>query len=871
MKTTRLAYAISGVILSITAVALLFLLESVDDQLLGTRYDLRGSIPADTGIVIVYLDNEDIQLLGGWPLQRSYYALMIDRLSDWGARVIGFDILLDLPSSASPEYDTLLVSVIERARPVVMSAYGRQLHSEDDDGAPLPERLSYPAPVSVPQSDHELVAPFHLIAERVAGIGHSNIHGRWGDRLPAYVSFDGRVLPFFGFEILRSYYDADRAAGVVLRKNKIKLQRTDGSWRTYSLDGDARLRLNHVGPVSSFRTLRFPQLLRDTPEAVRQREMLRGKIVLIGIIAEGRSSFVPTPYADMLPSVAYHATVIDNLLHNRFLRYPALWLNIVLTLMLTLSGVVIARVLPGIRGLLSVAAVAVLYGALALYFFNQYAVVLPLIAPIVGPLTGAVVMFVLYLQFFQRKLDTLEQEKRSVLEQLQEREDRLQELHTELLNARQNENIEKEQHLLDQVRRYEIEIRELKKMADDTEIDAPADAGSVLRYEEILYSGQGPMKRLMDLLEKVAGTEAPVLLLGESGTGKELAARAIHRRSARKDKPFIAVNCGALTETLLESELFGHERGAFTGAVSAKPGRFERAEGGTIFLDEIAETSEAFQVKLLRVLQEGTFERVGGTEVKKADVRVIAATNKDIDEALKEKSFRLDLYYRLNVFTITMPPLRKRTGDLPHLVAEFLKSHSPDLKVSRLALQALQNYEWPGNVRELQAVIQRTALLTLGEDRYVIRLHDLPPALTDRIGNDIDIADQILEEIRLRKFSRSAVSQTAKELGNLNRGTVAEYLRGYSIQTFVNENYDIDRAARRIAGMDEAAVVENARKKLCEYLQNITGQIDRSRLFEDLEPELQGKYKNLPQRYHPALKEVIESYHAEKWDLTVLK
>lgn len=224
------------------------------------------------------------------------------------------------------------------------------------------------------------------------------------------------------------------------------------------------------------------------------------------------------------------------------------------------------------------------------------------------------------------------------------------------------------------------------------------------------------MQRVYHFIGKVAPTDATVLINGESGTGKELAARAIHRNSKRAQKAFVAVNCAALTESLLESELFGHERGAFTGAIAQKKGRLEIASGGTVFLDEIGELTPALQVKLLRVLQEREFERVGGTVTIKADVRVIAATNKNLEDAMATNQFRHDLFYRLNVVSLEMPPLRARREDILLLASYFvekyatmcnrkLKGISPDARTSLLG------YEWPGNVRELENTIERAVVL----------------------------------------------------------------------------------------------------------------------------------------------------------------
>jgi len=234
-----------------------------------------------------------------------------------------------------------------------------------------------------------------------------------------------------------------------------------------------------------------------------------------------------------------------------------------------------------------------------------------------------------------------------------------------------------------------------------------------------LIGSSRAMLDVFKMIGKVAETDSTVLICGESGTGKELVAEAVHRYSQRKDKPFVVVNCAALPENLLESELFGHERGAFTGAVARKTGRFEAAEGGTIFLDEIAELSPNLQAKLLRVLQEHTFERVGGTETIRGDFRVLAATNRDLEACVREKVFREDLFYRLNVVCIYVPPLRERRSDIVLLAEHFLRRFSdenglPAVGFSDDAILALQTHSYPGNVRELENMVERAVLMARG-------------------------------------------------------------------------------------------------------------------------------------------------------------
>ena len=263
-----------------------------------------------------------------------------------------------------------------------------------------------------------------------------------------------------------------------------------------------------------------------------------------------------------------------------------------------------------------------------------------------------------------------------------------------------------------------------------------------VRYGEIV--GAAPcMQAIYRVVEKVAPTDSSVLVTGDSGTGKELVARAIHTGSGRKDESFIKVNCGALTETLLESEMFGHEKGSFTGAVKRKLGRFELADKGTLFLDEIGDISPALQQKLLRVLQEHEFERVGGEATIRVDVRVVSATNKDLKAEVAAGRFREDLYYRLHIVPIQMPPLRDRKDDIPELIEFFLAKKCEEMNVApkRLtgdATQAMRNYRWPGNVRELENVIERTVVLSDGEE---VGPNDLPLAFEEDPGRTLATAD----------------------------------------------------------------------------------------------------------------------------------
>lgn len=301
-----------------------------------------------------------------------------------------------------------------------------------------------------------------------------------------------------------------------------------------------------------------------------------------------------------------------------------------------------------------------------------------------------------------------------------------------------------------------------------------------------------PMQEVFRVIERVANSSATVLITGESGTGKELIARALHTQSGRSTGPFVAINCGAIPSELLESELFGYEKGAFTGAHNSKKGLVEQADGGTLFLDEISELLPRLQVKLLRVLQERELQRVGGDRAIKVDVRVIAATNADLTERIRSGDFRSDLFYRLNVVSVRIPPLRERVDDILPLAHHLLRKHDGPQRITgfhTVTAQILRRYQWPGNVRELENVIERATLLAKGEE---ITLSDLPPELNagsevDRpapIGKSLSAAREDFERYFILECLRrhhGNVSRAAREAG-LHRQNFYQKLHKYGIQ-----------------------------------------------------------------------------------------
>jgi transcriptional regulator with GAF, ATPase, and Fis domain len=315
-----------------------------------------------------------------------------------------------------------------------------------------------------------------------------------------------------------------------------------------------------------------------------------------------------------------------------------------------------------------------------------------------------------------------------------------------------------------------------------------------INLEHNMVGRSRPMRTLFDRIARVARTDSTILVRGESGTGKELVARAAHRNSARADRPFIPINCAAITESLLESELFGHEKGAFTGAIGLKKGKLELADRGTLFLDEIGELPLLLQVKLLRAIQEREFERVGGTRPVRVDFRLIAATNRDLEAAVQAGTFRQDLFYRLNVVTLALPPLRERKDDLPLLAEYFVRKHAPRCgrrirKIAPAALARLEKHHWPGNVRELENVIEQALALGASED---ILSDDLPAGLGDALApasSSLDYhatLEETKRELIVRAFERAGQSHAgAARLLGVHPNYLHRLMRNFNLRSAV--------------------------------------------------------------------------------------
>ncbi len=774
--------------------------KSVDSVAGNFLSEVRGELEPDSGIVLIYFSEEDISRIGPWPVKRNYYALLINHLTKLKVKRIGLEVFLSSRLVTQTVYDQLLKNEIEKSGKVVLSSLaGRIIES---GGKFFTDSLSYPSP--------------KLLNEDFPS-GHIN-----------FIKEEDYMIPV---ELMNS--------GNSEKAFALQLADIDATFSSFAVNYFCSWKKFKRYSVIEFNNLVYNQS--------NELKKFKDKVVIIGVGDLSIAPNIKSTFDDSMPGMALHAFALDNLLNQRFLK-PAAYIPSAIILILTLLAFIYFINKAGkkmyTKYLLLVLAVVLICFMLSSFLFLKIAYSFFFL-----PFTVlAAADFALY--FFEGREKLLnETEILKVL--LDKKEKELARLQTELDASGAGSS-----ELISKIKSLKSEIEKLRE-SDEDRLEAGFNAGADTKNLLGIVYRSKKMNETAELIKKAAPTDATILIIGESGTGKELAARAIHLLSKRKDNNFIAVNCGALSENLLESELFGHVRGAFTGANADKKGRFEAADNGTIFLDEIGETTENFQLKMLRVLQFGEIEKVGSSSARKVDVRIIAATNKDLETLVKEKKFRQDLYYRLNVFKINLPSLRERKEDIEILAAHFLSSESPEMNFSKSALQAVKEYEWKGNVRELESVIKRAVIFAKAESRNLVQLSDLPGEVVKQVKFNFE--DHVLEALRNKKFSHSSVTETAKELGDVNRTLISENFRGTVFKVLSESEFNIAKSVSIISGTDDEEVNERVRGKIQTFLSNIEKDIRStgSSSYDTVKASLSSKYKNLPVKFHRYLDEVI--------------
>jgi transcriptional regulator with PAS, ATPase and Fis domain/CHASE2 domain-containing sensor protein len=796
---------ISFIIVIVILSGFINLRNSLNNTTEGLIKHIIPSKEPDSSIVLITITSDDLDKIGPWPIKRSYYALLIRNLKSLGVKKIGLEVFLSARLSSQSIYDKLLVSEIYNAGNVVLSSVAGEIYLKN--GTYFTDSLSLPTP--------------KLINEAVE-TGHINFIDENYFSIPAELKSFNQVEKAFSLKL------AD-----VLPNHKKMIINFVSSWKK----------------IKSYSLLEFFELVNLQDDEL---EIFKNKIVIIGITDNQISPQFNSAFDNEIPGLALHAFAVDNLLNDRYYRdnlsdvFTILFIAMILSLIFftekkkdSLLKIYLIHFLTFL--IAAILLQEIFYQKIQTSFF------------IIGFISTVIIQFIQFYFESRRELNIAADEKEILKSLLKKKEEELSALKAKAENPEQNSS----GSLKNEILKLQSEIQKLQENKDDSIQAEEIRTGHSKSFFGIAYKSK-QMDEVVELIKKAAPTDSTILITGESGTGKELVAQAIHKLSKRSDKNFVVINCAALTETLLESELFGHVKGAFTGAVSDKQGKFELADKGTIFLDEIGETTENFQVKLLRVLQSGDIEKVGATVSKKVDVRVIAATNKNLFELVQQKKFREDLFYRINVINIYIPPLRERKEDIDVIVEHLLKNSNSEMNISVAALKALNENEWKGNVRELESVIKRAIIFASSEGRKIIQLRDLPESLTKTVKTNIE--DLVIESLRQKNFSHSAISETAKELGNINRTTVAENFRGYSFKLFVENNFDENSAIKQIALSDDEEILKRVRQKFSVWIENLQDDIKSLDTidFDKVKMSFSSKYKNLPQRFHKYLDEVIK-------------
>jgi len=839
----------------------------INNTIVDLQFKIRGNRAIFDDIVFVFIGAGDEQTLGGWPITRDWYGLLAHKLRQAKVKAIAFDILFQKGNPRYREHDDFLASEFEAAGNICLAMTFGDL---------IPGNRELASPQNALYNGREPIYPLENFRQYAAATGFSNLgEGAILRKTPLAVLYNDSLRFSLGVQLAQLHSGSKTLPN--FSREGLQLKSGQGITFTIPTDDRGQIRLNHVGNVEQVNSIGFVDLLQmlDTnPDSLN----LEGKIVIVGATSPRLPIIKATPLSSLFPAALIHVTVAENIIRQNYLREVSVFLHLLLIAGMVILAAVIwqfknrrVAALTGVVGLLSF--------LLAAFLFFKYG---NLVLPVFYPTLAYIAAFVnLFLSGSRQALSEHAGITKLMKEQVAQKEAELKKAKENMASLQEelesrSTDSEAQRTLAEERQRsilqLESELRDLQGYLLPDDRQSSRDTISGAAFEDIIHAPNSKLKNILELINRIRADDIPVLIVGETGTGKEMIASAIHQTSQRKDKPFVAINCGALPETLLESELFGHEKGSFTGAQARRRGRFELADGGTIFLDEITETTPAFQARLLRVLQEGTFERVGSEQTMTVDVRVIAACNRDLQAQIEKGSsgFRPDLYYRLNGFPLKLPSLSQRNEDIALLSAHFLKKHKYESikTLSDEAVSALQCYHWPGNVRELENVIRRAAILAQSENREMIRLNDLPPEIlrsSQPASTDvayIPLETQILEILRSYKFSRSAISQTARELGNRDRGTITEYFRGICFEELVKANYDLEAAAGNIAASSDSEVIDRVKKKIEGYIKNLTS-LQETSADENDHTETNSAFKGLPKKYHPYLLKVLENLGGE--------
>ncbi len=848
---------------------------------------LRPHPAPDAKLLLISREQSSDQQFGTGQWDRSLAARLVTALHDAGATAIGLDIPLDLPSPphlGGAVSDALLIEAVKSAGTV---AYPTALApAVEQDGPPPTTPPSHLAP------GKSTLQPV-LDPDRVAR------------RAPLFQGSGSGELPSLGLSMAADFWQVpleriERRSGS-LRLRNAQIERGTTADVTIPLDRHGHLLLNFVGPQAS---APFPTItVRELSRLIEQKDdehlvaLVNGKAVILTTHPRPQPERA-VPSGDDATDIMLQAELLHTLLTQGWIRDLPPWQRSALAFALCIGVAWAAFRWTDWRGVVSGAGLLILYVAIALTCLTQLQWVLPFVMPVTAALLVLVAGSLLGQIVATRRLVLLEhdmlvvqQHLVAVREALVYQETAVESLEEDLESARTSisHSASKEAESTQLAADLQRRITEAQEQEEATrhrmeELEAQlqnmraatisaAPLGNVeqeqLRREceqAGIVTKDPAMLTMFRDLKKGARSLLAVLISGEAGTGKELCARAVHRLSPRAAKPFIAVNMAAISPELFESELFGHVRGSFTGAHADRKGYFELAHLGTIFLDEIGDLRLDHQSKLLRVLQERTFYRVGATSPTTVDVRIVAATNKDLQRGVSEGWFREDLYFRLKGLVLHLPPLRERSDDIPLLAEACLReqaqrTHQTPMQLSQEALAALTTHAWKGNVRELRQCLEQAVALSEGAILTArdLRLSDAAtsvestpigkPLLPDPAG---DLA--VLNQLRRNRFDMQA---TARALG-WDRSTVTQRLKGLCFQALVESAGDQARAASALAG--DPSLSRTVELKLMDYTAHLMETIAPFADVEEALADCKRRFKNLPERHFKSVDTLVRRH-----------
>ncbi len=868
-----------------------------EEQTVDYQFKLRGSLPVDPRIVLIDIDDQSIRKIGLWPWDRSFHAKMIEILSESGAAVIAYDVLFNQQMERAG--DEALVQAVRKAGNVI-----------------LPTGFELEKNAALLSMKRE-IGPFAEVRRAAAGLGHISAN-RDPDgtirRMPLVVDAGGQYFPAFSLAILTGYFQVpqdkvliDPEKNIVLQNTLMSGQNTKGEV-SIPIERYGMMRINFAGRwVETFSHFSFVDILTEWEMGNHQDllDIIQGKICLVTNTATG-FDLKPVPLEVDYPGGGIHANSINTILTGLYLHDLGFLPTFGLTLLLSVMVAIFAVRWSLWISFVSMILLALVYLPLTIYTFHN-----GLITPILPPILASGLTYVsalLYQNRLSRKhIEALTDDKEQIGKTLREVTQALRENEIELIKSREelshlictmDQIRDREQEKLERIRYLETALEQVgvqqddllnkkwileEKVADLVAVPVREDESinmewkilqrEFARHGVITYSAK--IFKVFDMAKKVAVTNEPVLIQGETGTGKELFARAIHTMSPRSQKPFVTINTPALPDNLIESELFGHLKGSFTGAVTDKKGKFQLADGGTVFLDEIGELRPDLQAKLLRVLQNGEVDRVGANSPIRVDVRIIAATNRDLQAEVRGRFFRNDLYFRLNVVSINLPSLRERLEDIEALADYFLKKHILEsgrkIKgISQKALEMLKRHPWPGNVRELENVISRGVIMASGDwitedDLELTEEVMIHPEQKNFTEDDIEAIEEgeplsdkaFLSILRENEFE---IGRTAQQL-NMSRGTVGSRFKGISFKVLAQCGGDFTQATREIAA--DSRAFDLVERRVREYYENLIQVIQGYDNFDEAIQECHRRFKNLQERYIGSLDLLVRKHFGQ--------